>query len=44
MDGERMDRGEFLAKVLGMVGIGAVSLAAAACGGEDDDDEGEDDD
>jgi hypothetical protein len=43
MSGERMDRREFFAKVLGLGGIAAASLVAAGCGGDDDDDEGEDD-
>ena len=42
MQGERMNRREFLVRVLGLGGIAAASLAVAGCGGgEDDDEEGE---
>jgi hypothetical protein len=43
MHGERMDRREFLARILGLVGIGTASLAVVGCGGEDDDEEEDDD-
>jgi len=42
MNGERMDRREFLLKVLGLGGIATTFLAAAGCGGEEDDDEDDD--
>ena len=42
MQGERMNRREFLVRTLGLSGIAAASLAVAGCGGgEDDDDEEE---
>jgi hypothetical protein len=45
MQGERMNRREFLVRVLGLGGIAAASLAVAGCGGgEDDEGEGEEDD
>ena len=40
MQGARMNRREFLVRVLGLGGIAASSLAVAGCGG-DEDDEGE---
>jgi hypothetical protein len=43
MHGERMDRREFLVRVLGLGGIAAVSLAVVGCGGGEDDEEEEDD-
>jgi hypothetical protein len=43
MHGDRMDRREFLARVFGMGGIAAASLAIAGCGGGEDDEEEEDD-
>ena len=44
MHGERMNRKEFLVRVLGLGGLVAASLAIAGCGGgEDDEDEEEDD-
>jgi len=42
MHGERMDRREFLMRVLGLGGI-AASLAVAGCGGGEDDEDEEDD-
>jgi hypothetical protein len=42
--GEKMSRGEFLRRVLGMGGVAMAALVLAACGGEEDDDEEEDDD
>jgi hypothetical protein len=42
--GEKMSRGEFLRRVLGMGGVAMAALVLAACGGEDDDEEEEDDD
>jgi hypothetical protein len=44
MHGERMDRREFLVRVLGLGGIAAASLAVAGCGGDEDDEEEEEDD
>ena len=44
MHGERMDRREFLMRVLGLGGIAAASLAVAGCGGDEDDEEEEEDD
>jgi hypothetical protein len=45
MQGERMNRREFLVKVLELGGIAAASLAVAGCGGgEDDEGEEEEDD
>jgi hypothetical protein len=44
MHGERMDRREFLVRVLGLGGIAAASLAVVGCGGGEDDEEEEDDD
>ena len=44
MYGEKMSRGEFLRRVLGMGGVATAALVLAACGGEDDDEEEEDDD
>ena len=45
MQGERMNRREFLVKVLGLGGIATASLAVAGCGGgEDDEGEEEEDD
>jgi hypothetical protein len=45
MQGERMNRKEFLVRVLGLGGIASASLAVAGCGGgEDDDDEEEEED
>jgi hypothetical protein len=41
---EKMSRGEFLRRVLGMGGVAMAALVLAACGGEDDDEEEEDDD
>jgi hypothetical protein len=43
LHGERMDRREFLVRVLGLGGIAAASLAVAGCGGDEDDEEEEDD-
>jgi hypothetical protein len=43
MQGERMNRREFLVRVLGLGGIAAASLAGCG-GGEDDDEEEEEDD
>jgi hypothetical protein len=42
--GEKMSRGEFLRRVLGMGGVAMAALVLAACGGEEDDDEEEEDD
>jgi hypothetical protein len=42
--GEKMSRGEFLRRVLGMGGVAMAALVLAACGGEDDDDDDGDDD
>jgi hypothetical protein len=43
--GEKMSRGEFLRRVLGMGGVAMAALVLAACeGGEDDDEEEEEDD
>ncbi len=44
MYGEKMSRGEFLRRVLGMGGVAMAALVLAACGGEDDEEEEEDDD
>ena len=44
MHSERMDRREFLVRVLGLGGIAAASLAVAGCGGGEDDEEEEEDD
>jgi hypothetical protein len=45
MQGERMNRREFLVRMLGLGGIASASLAVAGCGGgEDDDDEEEEED
>jgi hypothetical protein len=45
MQGERINRREFLVRVLGLGGIAAASLAVAGCGGgEDDEGEEEEDD
>ena len=44
MQGERMNRREFLVRVFGLGGIAAASLAVAGCGGGEDDDEEEEDD
>ena len=44
MYGEKMSRGEFLRRVLGMGGVAMAALVLAACGGEDDDEEEEEDD
>ena len=45
MQGERMNRREFLVRMLGLGGIAAASLTVAGCGGgEDDDDEEEEED
>jgi hypothetical protein len=44
MQGERMNRREFLVRVLGLGGIAAASLAVAGCGGGEDDDEEEEED
>ena len=45
MYGEKMSRGEFLRRVLGMGGVAMAALFLAACvPGEDDDEEEEDDD
>jgi hypothetical protein len=44
MHGERMNRREFLVRVLGLGGITVASLAVAGCGGGEDDDEEEEDD
>jgi hypothetical protein len=41
---EKMSRGEFLRRVLGMGGVAMAALVLAACGGEDDDDEEEEED
>jgi hypothetical protein len=42
--GEKMSRGEFLRRVLGMGGVAMAALVLAACGGEEDDEEEEEDD
>jgi hypothetical protein len=42
--GEKMSRGEFLRRVLGMGGVAMAALVLAACGGEDDDEEEDEDD
>jgi len=42
--GEKMSRGEFLRRVLGMGGVAMAALVLAACGGEEDDDEEEEED
>jgi hypothetical protein len=43
MHGERMNRREFLLRMLGLGEIAAASLAVASCGGgEDDEEEGDD--
>jgi hypothetical protein len=44
--GEKMSRGEFLRRVLGMGGVAMAALVLAACvpGEEDDEEEEEDDD
>ena len=44
MYSEKMSRGEFLRRVLGMGGVAMAALVLAACGGEDDDEEEEEDD
>ena len=44
MYSEKMSRGEFLRRVLGMGGVAMAALVLAACGGEEDDDEEEEDD
>ena len=44
MQGEPMNRREFLLRVLGLGGIVAASLAVAGCGGGEDDEEEEEDD
>ena len=44
MYGEKMSRGEFLRRVLGVGGVATAALVLAACGGEEDDEEEEDDD
>jgi hypothetical protein len=46
MQGERMNRREFLVRMLGLGGIASASLAVASCGGGegDDEEEGEEDD
>ena len=44
MYSEKMSRGEFLRRLLGMGGVTLGALVLAACGGEDDDEEEEDDD
>jgi hypothetical protein len=44
MQGERINRREFLVRVLGLGGIAAASLAVAGCGGGEDDDEEEEED
>jgi hypothetical protein len=41
--GEKMSRGEFLRRVLGMGGVATAALVLAACGGEDDEEEEDDD-
>jgi hypothetical protein len=41
--GEKMSRGEFLRRVLGMGGLATAALVLAACGGEDDEEEEDDD-
>ena len=43
MYGEKMSRGEFLRRVLGMGGVAMAALVLAACGGEEDDEEEEED-
>ena len=43
MYGEKMSRGEFLRRVLGMGGVATAALVLAACGGEDDEEEEDDD-
>ena len=43
MYGEKMSRGEFLRRVLGMGGLATAALVLAACGGEDDEEEEDDD-
>jgi hypothetical protein len=42
--GEKMSRGEFLRRVLGVGGVAMAALVLAACGGEGDDEEEEEDD
>ena len=44
MYSEKMSRGEFLRRVLGMGGVTMAALVLAACGGEGDDDEEEEED
>jgi hypothetical protein len=44
MNGEQMNRREFLVRVLGLGGIAAASLTVAGCGGDEDDEEEEEDD
>ena len=44
MYGEKMSRGEFLRRVLGVGWVATGALFLTACGGEDDDEEEEDDD
>jgi hypothetical protein len=41
---EKMSRGEFLRRVLGMGGVAMAALVLAACGGEEGDDEEEEED
>ena len=43
MYSEKMSRGEFLRRVLGMGGVATAALVLAACGGEDDEEEEDDD-
>jgi hypothetical protein len=40
---DRIDRREFLRRVLGADGAGLALMVVAACGGEDDDEEEDDD-
>jgi hypothetical protein len=46
VSGEKLSRGDFLRRVLGMGGVAVAALVLAACvpGEEDDDDDEEDDD
>ena len=39
MYGEKMSRGEFLRRVLGMGGVATTALVLAACGGEEEEDD-----
>jgi hypothetical protein len=42
--GEKMSRGEFLRRVLGMGGVAMAAFVLASCGGEGDDEEEEEED